>query len=151
MDVDVVAVAADGAPMLRPFFMPPMGSSKSSVGESFAILCGPVSGIVVADLDDETDVAWAKKHLPETPWRTKTARGEHWLYRHPAAALPASPPPWGSSRVKSATSLARGRFTPTVTGTKRSATGAARKKTCPSSMLGGSSTLRPWERAARRS
>jgi hypothetical protein len=46
-----------------------------------AVVCGPVSGIVVVDLDDQTAVDWAVLHLPETPWRTKTSRGEHWYYR----------------------------------------------------------------------
>jgi hypothetical protein len=48
-----------------------------------AIVCGPVSGLVVVDLDDETAVAWATTMLPPTPWRTKTNRGEHWFYRLP--------------------------------------------------------------------
>ncbi len=48
-----------------------------------AIVCGPVSGIVAVDLDDAEAVVWAQKHLPTTPWRTKTGRGEHWFYRLP--------------------------------------------------------------------
>jgi len=53
-----------------------------------AIVCGPVSGVVAVDLDDDSAVAWAQKHLPETPWRTKTGRGEHWLYRLPDGWTP---------------------------------------------------------------
>jgi hypothetical protein len=48
-----------------------------------AIVCGEVSGIVAVDLDDDSAVAWAKTNLPETPWRTKTGRGEHWFYQLP--------------------------------------------------------------------
>ena len=48
-----------------------------------AIICGVVSGVVVADLDDASAVAWATENLPATPWRTKTRRGEHWFYRLP--------------------------------------------------------------------
>jgi hypothetical protein len=53
-----------------------------------AIVCGPVSGIVAVDLDDDSAVAWAQKHLPETPWRTKTGRGEHWFYQLPDGWTP---------------------------------------------------------------
>ena len=53
---------------------------------NLAIICGAVSGIVVCDLDDEAAVAWAREHLPETSWRTKTSRGEHWFYQHPGGA-----------------------------------------------------------------
>lgn len=59
-----------------------------------AIICGRVSGIVAVDLDDQSAVDWAKTHLPLTSWRTKTARGEHWFYRHPEVELPATQPPW---------------------------------------------------------
>ena len=48
-----------------------------------AIICGVVSGVVAADLDDASAVAWATENLPATPWRTKTRRGEHWFYRLP--------------------------------------------------------------------
>jgi hypothetical protein len=53
-----------------------------------AIVCGPVSGVIAVDLDDASAVAWAQKHLPETPWRTKTGRGEHWFYRLPDGWTP---------------------------------------------------------------
>ena len=60
-----------------------------------AIICGIASGVVAVDLDDESAVQWAKENLPETPWRTKTRRGEHWLYRLPEAwAAPALPLPY---------------------------------------------------------
>ncbi len=60
-----------------------------------AIVCGPVSGIVAVDLDDDGAVAWANTHLPKTPWRTKTGRGEHWFYRLPDGwVLPTGPLPY---------------------------------------------------------
>lgn len=59
-----------------------------------AIICGAGSGVVVADLDDESAVAWAEANLPPTPWRTKTSRGEHWFYRCPKEPLPSTKPPW---------------------------------------------------------
>ena len=60
-----------------------------------AVVCGEVSGVVVADFDDEAAVAWACKHLPDTPWKTRTARGEHWYYRLPfdPTGAPFAPPP----------------------------------------------------------
>jgi len=60
-----------------------------------AIICGPVSGVVAVDLDAAAAVEWANKHLPPTPWRTKTSRGEHWFYRLPSTwSPPSSPLPW---------------------------------------------------------
>ncbi len=64
-----------------------------------AVVCGEVSGVVVADFDDEAAVAWARQHLPDTPWKTRTARGEHWYYRLPfdPTGAPFAPPsslPW---------------------------------------------------------
>lgn len=58
-----------------------------------AIICGEASGVVVADLDDEGAVAWARENLPPTPWVTRTSRGEHWFYRYPSTPLPATAPP----------------------------------------------------------
>lgn len=46
-----------------------------------AVVCGDVSEVVVADFDDLAGVAWAKEHLPDTPWKTRTSRGEHWYFR----------------------------------------------------------------------
>ena len=64
-----------------------------------AVVCGEVSGVVVADFDDADAVAWAREHLPDTPWKTRTARGEHWYYRLPfdparAVFTPPSSLPW---------------------------------------------------------
>jgi hypothetical protein len=64
-----------------------------------AVVCGEVSGVVVADFDDAAAVAWARRHLPDTPWKTQTARGEHWYYRLPVqpTGAPFVPPaslPW---------------------------------------------------------
>jgi hypothetical protein len=60
-----------------------------------AVVCGEVSGVVVADFDDADAVAWARQHLPDTPWKTRTARGEHWYYRVPSSltGAPFVPPP----------------------------------------------------------
>jgi hypothetical protein len=57
-----------------------------------AIVCGPVSGIVAVDLDDDSVVEWANTHLPKTPWRTKTGRGERWFYRLPDGWTPPTGP-----------------------------------------------------------
>ena len=50
---------------------------------NIAIVTGPQSGIVVVDLDSSGALAWAIAHLPFTPMRVITGKGEHWYYRHP--------------------------------------------------------------------
>jgi hypothetical protein len=59
-----------------------------------AIICGSVSRVVIADFDDASAVAWAREHLPPTPWVTRTSRGEHWYYQAPVEPLPTTKPPW---------------------------------------------------------
>ena len=64
-------------------------------GAGLAIVCGELSGVVVADFDDDDGVEWAHKNLCPTQWRTKTARGEHWFYLLPSTwTPPTSPLPW---------------------------------------------------------
>ena len=48
-----------------------------------AVVTGAVSGVVVVDLDGVEAVAWGHEHLPVTPARVRTHRGEHWYYAHP--------------------------------------------------------------------
>ena len=55
---------------------------------NIGIITGHVSGVVVVDSDDAEAVAWAQAHLPPTPIRTRTAKGEHWFYRHPGVPVP---------------------------------------------------------------
>jgi putative DNA primase/helicase len=50
---------------------------------NLGIVTGAVSGLVAVDCDSVAAVAWADTHLPPTPMRTQTARGEHRYYRHP--------------------------------------------------------------------
>jgi hypothetical protein len=52
--------------------------------------------VVVVDFDDELGVAWGREHLPDTPWKTRTARGEHWYFRiHRGTWTPPTGPlPW---------------------------------------------------------
>ena len=50
---------------------------------NLAIVCGEISNIVVVDLDSADAVTWARRSLPETPIKTRTARGEHWFFRWP--------------------------------------------------------------------
>jgi putative DNA primase/helicase len=52
-----------------------------------AIVTGKVSNIVVVDGDSVEALAWMHAHLPPTPMRTQTARGEHWGYRHPGVSV----------------------------------------------------------------
>lgn len=39
--------------------------------------------LCVVDGDDESAVEWMRLTLPQTPWRTKTKRGEHWYFARP--------------------------------------------------------------------
>ncbi len=49
---------------------------------NIGIVCGEVSRLVVIDCDLPAAVAYANQHLPATPMRTRTAKGEHRFYRH---------------------------------------------------------------------
>jgi putative DNA primase/helicase len=53
-----------------------------------AIVCGTISGIVVVDVDSNEAWRWADANLPATPMRTRTAKGQHWFYRHPGTPIP---------------------------------------------------------------
>jgi putative DNA primase/helicase len=50
---------------------------------NIGIVTGAVSGVVVIDCDSPPAVKWADTHLPATPWRVRTGKGEHRGYRHP--------------------------------------------------------------------
>ncbi len=59
------------------------GARQPNVG----IVTGRVSNIVVVDVDSAAGLTWAQAHLPPSPMRTATAKGEHWYFRHPGAAI----------------------------------------------------------------
>jgi hypothetical protein len=55
---------------------------------AFAVITGPVSGVVVVDLDGPDALAWAEENLTPTPWIVLTGakgefRGQHWYYLWP--------------------------------------------------------------------
>ena len=54
---------------------------------NIGIVTGTVSGVVVVDLDSRAATDWAQVHLPRTPIRTKTAKGQHLYYRHPGTPV----------------------------------------------------------------
>lgn len=54
---------------------------------AYAIVAGAFSGFVVIDVDGEAGERWATTHLPPTPMRVRTRRGEHWYYRHPGSPV----------------------------------------------------------------
>lgn len=56
--------------------------------DNVGILTGDPSGIVTVDLDNAEAVSWAKAHLPATPWRVRTGRGEQWGYRQGEQSIP---------------------------------------------------------------
>jgi hypothetical protein len=58
---------------------------------NFGIHTGRVANaplsVVGVDLDSVDALRWALRNLPESPLRTKTSKGEHWLYRAPSVAV----------------------------------------------------------------
>lgn len=52
-------------------------------GVSYAIITGGTTRVVVVDTDSPEAEEWAQKHLPPTPWMTKTRKGWHRFYLHP--------------------------------------------------------------------
>lgn len=43
--------------------------------------------VVVLDLDGREALDWARAHLPRSPVRAWTRRGEHWYFAHPGGAV----------------------------------------------------------------
>jgi hypothetical protein len=61
--------------------------------QNIAVVTGAISRIVVLDIDGAAGtVPWVRRHLPRTPWLTKTARGWHLFYRHPGGRVPNKAP-----------------------------------------------------------
>ncbi len=56
--------------------------------QNLALVMGAISNLVAVDADTPSALAWTIAHLPATPMRTKTARGEHWFFRHPGVPVP---------------------------------------------------------------
>ena len=57
--------------------------SGCNLGVHTGLVAGAPRSVVVVDLDSPAALAWAQEHLPATPWRTLTRKGEHWYYLHP--------------------------------------------------------------------
>lgn len=57
--------------------------------QGIALLTGKPHRLAVLDADDEAAAAWCREHLPATRW-TRTRRGLHAHFRHPAAGLVAT-------------------------------------------------------------
>lgn len=60
---------------------------RTDSSRNLGIVCGAISGVVVIDCDSPAAIVWADGHLPATPMRTITARGEHRFYRHPGSPV----------------------------------------------------------------
>ena len=52
--------------------------------QQYAIITGKISNLVVVDGDSPEAVEWMKNNLPDTPFRVKTSKGEHWYFQYPA-------------------------------------------------------------------
>jgi hypothetical protein len=55
--------------------------------QNIGVVTGAVSGVVVVDADSPAALAWLVRHLPYTPWQTRTAKGFHLYYRHPGSEV----------------------------------------------------------------
>ncbi|MGB2714174.1 MAG: bifunctional DNA primase/polymerase, partial [Vicinamibacterales bacterium] len=53
-----------------------------------AMVTGAISNLVIVDGDSASALAWMREHLPSTPMKTRTAKGEHWGYAHPGVLVP---------------------------------------------------------------
>jgi putative DNA primase/helicase len=54
---------------------------------NIGIVTGAISNLVIVDCDSPEAIAWADTHLPPTPWRSRTSKGEHWGYQHPGIVV----------------------------------------------------------------
>lgn len=54
---------------------------------NLAVVTGAISGVVVVDADDEPARLWCVRHLPYTPWQTRTNGGCHLWFRHPGVLV----------------------------------------------------------------
>jgi hypothetical protein len=52
-----------------------------------AMLTGAISNLIMVDGDSDEGLAWMRAHLPPTPMRTRTKKGEHWYFRHPGVRI----------------------------------------------------------------
>ncbi len=59
----------------------------AGAASNLAIVTGAVSNLVVVDADSRDGLRWCVRHLPYTPWQTKTARGFHLFFRHPGITI----------------------------------------------------------------
>lgn len=66
--------------------------SAHQINANLSILTGwqPSARVSVAvvDLDSKEALVWAVEHLPTTPCRVRTRRGEHWYYRATSSVKP---------------------------------------------------------------
>ena len=66
--------------------MPELGTWFATE-QNLAVITGAGSGVVVVDADSRDGVHWVTRHLPYTPWQTKTSRGFHLYYGHPGVKV----------------------------------------------------------------
>ena len=54
---------------------------------NIGLVTGKLSNRVVIDCDSPAAILWAEAHLPPTPWRSRTGKGEHWPYQYPGVPV----------------------------------------------------------------
>ena len=70
-------------PWLAPHFLRGMYRDGNNVGLHTGRVKGAKFPIVAVDVDGESAGEWVRKNLPPSPVVSRSAKGEHWLYRYP--------------------------------------------------------------------
>lgn len=71
--------------------LPPLATLEGwfrGTPQNLAVVTGQLSGVVVVDVDAGAAWRWVQTHLPDTPWKTRTAKGVHLWYQHPGGHVP---------------------------------------------------------------
>ncbi len=78
-----VAGAYQRLPWLPPHVLRGMYREGFNVGLHTGNVMGARVPIVALDVDGEGAGEWVRRNIPKSPVVSKSAKGEHWLYRYP--------------------------------------------------------------------
>ncbi len=81
-----VAGAYQRLPWLPPHVLRGMYREGFNVGLHTGNVMGARVPIVALDVDGEGAGEWVRRNIPKSPVVSKSAKGEHWLYRYPRGA-----------------------------------------------------------------
>lgn len=78
-----IAKAFQALPWLPPHVLRGMYREGNNAGLHTGKVRGAKFPIVAVDVDGEGAGEWVREHLPKSPIVSRSANGEHWLYRYP--------------------------------------------------------------------